>query len=296
MFSDLYITLLSVLESYVSCRCFFCVGVFPGLEPAEAVRSLPPPAATVGSPAAKQRPSALLPPPAALSAPPPQHWRLRRRGRRLVAPGSPRPRRWRRPPRSAGPAAPQRPPLRCCTCWRGGGGGRPTAAPALPGPLRAAVHWDNAVYWRKRQGRPVSALPLLQDGRPPPAPASVATAATPGPASSADGWQLQRVAIVQPVSRDDWTAHSCVKFEPSDFVVKIGSLGLCLAIDFPVFRAVRTWELTKVVYILWYRIVDCLIIIDIDFYWLKLLIFSNSNYNYFILINQSIQSESCANL
>ena len=52
MFGDLYITLLC-WSPYVSCRCF-CVCVFPGLEPAEAARSLPPPAATVGSPAASR--------------------------------------------------------------------------------------------------------------------------------------------------------------------------------------------------------------------------------------------------
>ena len=46
--------------------------------------------------------------------------------------------------------------------------GRPPALTALPGPLRAAVNRDNAVYRRERQGRTVTALPLIQDGRPPP--------------------------------------------------------------------------------------------------------------------------------
>ena len=37
-------------------------------------------------------------------------------------------------------------------------------------PLRAAVDRDKAVFQRERQGRPVSALPLLQGGQPPPPP------------------------------------------------------------------------------------------------------------------------------
>ena len=253
MFGDLYITLLC--WNPMSHVVVFCVGVFPGLEPAEAVHSLPPPAATVGSPAASRgRP---------LSYRRQQHCRLPRRsigGCDGVDVG-----RW--------PLVTSATPVTSAAAV-----GRSRHSTEAASTLLYLLAWRRRRATDRRAGaaRPTTGRRALgQRGVPTQAagPDAVATAATPGPASSAGGWQLQRTAIVQPVARGDWTAHSCVKFEPSDFVVKIGSLGLCLAIDIPVFRAVRTWELTTVVYILWYRIVDCLIIIYNDFYWFKLLIF-----------------------
>ena len=46
-----------------------------------------------------------------------------------------------------------------------GAGRRPLTLAVLPGPLRAAVMQDNAVFRRDRQDRPVRALPLSQAGR-----------------------------------------------------------------------------------------------------------------------------------
>ena len=58
---------------------------------------------------------------------------------------------------------------------------RSPALTALPGPLRAAVDRDNAVYRRERQGRPVGALPLVQNGRPPPGAGCGGDRGHPGP-------------------------------------------------------------------------------------------------------------------
>ena len=49
-----------------------------------------------------------------------------------------------------------------------GAAGGLSALAALPGPLRAAVERDNAVFRRERQGRTAGALPMVHDGRPPP--------------------------------------------------------------------------------------------------------------------------------
>ncbi|KAF0292792.1 Zinc finger SWIM domain-containing protein 8 [Amphibalanus amphitrite] len=48
-----------------------------------------------------------------------------------------------------------------------GAAGGLSALAALPGPLRAAVERDNAVYRRERQSRTAGALPMVHDGRPP---------------------------------------------------------------------------------------------------------------------------------
>ncbi|KAF0300891.1 Ubiquitin carboxyl-terminal hydrolase 38 [Amphibalanus amphitrite] len=49
-----------------------------------------------------------------------------------------------------------------------GAAGGLSALAALPGPLRAAVERDNAVFRRERQSRTAGALPMVHDGRPPP--------------------------------------------------------------------------------------------------------------------------------
>ncbi|XP_043234034.1 ubiquitin carboxyl-terminal hydrolase 35-like [Amphibalanus amphitrite] len=57
----------------------------------------------------------------------------------------------------------------------------PPAMAALPGPLRAAVDRDNAVYRQERRGRPVGALPLVHNGRPPPGAGCGGDSGHPGP-------------------------------------------------------------------------------------------------------------------
>ncbi|KAF0288086.1 Ubiquitin carboxyl-terminal hydrolase 38 [Amphibalanus amphitrite] len=49
-----------------------------------------------------------------------------------------------------------------------GAAGGLSALAALPGPLRAAVERDNAVFRRERQSRTAGALPMVHDGRTPP--------------------------------------------------------------------------------------------------------------------------------
>ena len=149
MFGDLCITLLcwNPMSHVV-----FCVGMFPGLEPAEAIRSLPTPAVTVGSPAASRgRP---LSPAAALAVatawtPAGGAWVTSATPPVRLVPPLHRGRLYAAVPAGVEEAAGDRPPRRRCPARYGppctGSTQRcvPTQA-AGPARLRAAAGWPTA--------------------------------------------------------------------------------------------------------------------------------------------------------